>query len=421
MAELKVGYIYKKRTITYKNEKKEVYKLLDWGSGIHYLNTEGDYKYNLTLKYNENDQSFKINKSELENCLVFDESDLEETIKDNNNFVDFSNIRKLKLNNKSTYYCKDSKNNLVPITDTDLLMEAEKALSHDQETESFDKMGPITSLLIELNKSFPFQTEQIKQLLTSLYKNQKIVNSDLDDISIMKIKESILINGIYEPGIIEVLDAISRIINTPITYLDFYQEKDQEDPDKLIKKTLKKLYIEANQQQDLAEKGIIIINNIQDVIESESKYIVVNKLLAGEPEYLDNITFNTNRIMIIGLEQYSNKNTFRDNYIEKLNNRFSKIIKMNALTEEEIITYLKKSDLSPLQVSKEFLNTLGVKLEYNDDFLKYIINKNKTDNRGSLTNTFNEIMQDALFQLLDRNYSTLSLSAPTEGKTYILK
>lgn len=421
MAELKVGYIYKKRTITYKNEKKEVYKLLDWGSGIHYLNTEGDYKYNLTLKYNENDQSFKINKSELENCLVFDESDLEETIKDNNNFVDFSNIRKLKLNNKSTYYCKDSKNNLVPITDTDLLMEAEKALSHDQETESFDKMGPITSLLIELNKSFPFQTEQIKQLLTSLYKNQKVVNSDLDDISIMKIKESILINGIYEPGIIEVLDAISRIINTPITYLDFYQEKDQEDPDKLIKKTLKKLYIEANQQQDLAEKGIIIINNIQDVVESESKYIVVNKLLAGEPEYLDNITFNTNRIMIIGLEQYSNRNTFRDNYIEKLNNRFSKIIKMNALTEEEIITYLKKSDLSPLQVSKEFLNTLGVKLEYNDDFLKYIINKNKTDNRGSLTNTFNEIMQDALFQLLDRNYSTLSLSAPTEGKTYILK
>ena len=95
---------------------------------------------------------------------------------------------------------------------------------------------------------------------------------------------------------------------------------------------------------------------------------------------------------------------------------------MNKLTKEEIIKYLKESNLSPLLASKEFLNTLGIQLEYNDDFLKYVIDKNERDGRGSLTNTFNEIIQDALYQVLDGNGSVLSLVGPEEGKKpYILK
>lgn len=49
-----------------------------------------------------------------------------------------------------------------------------------------------------IKKTIISQDEQIMQILTALFKNQKVVNSDLDMDLIAKLKENILIYGSTE-------------------------------------------------------------------------------------------------------------------------------------------------------------------------------------------------------------------------------
>ena len=64
----------------------------------------------------------------------------------------------------------------------------------------FEKNSDISSMYSSIKKSIISQDEQIMKILTSIFKNQKVINSNLDDDLIAKLKENILVCGPTETG-----------------------------------------------------------------------------------------------------------------------------------------------------------------------------------------------------------------------------
>ena len=71
----------------------------------------------------------------------------------------------------------------------------------------------ISQMYSSIKKTIISQDEQIMQILTTLFKNQKVINSALDDDMIAKLKENLIIYGSTGTGKTEILKRISKLYN----------------------------------------------------------------------------------------------------------------------------------------------------------------------------------------------------------------
>ena len=290
------------------------------------------------------------------------------------------------------------------------------------------------------------QDEQIMQILTSLFKNQKVVESNLSIDLIAKLKENILIYGPTGTGKTEILKRISKLYDIPIVIEDATLLSETGYQGRKITDMLEDLCFAANGDVKKAEKGILVIDEFDKLAEkigdSESHVSRIGvqrsllKLLDGALFYFNNKQFDSSKLTIVGIGAFT-KITKEENYkklttddfvnygiMRELIGRFSKTIAMNQLNKEDIIKILKKSDFSPLNTYKKLFEMLQVQFDFNDEFIEYIAEialAKKSGARG-LKTVFDDCLSSALFKIFAGEYSKISLIKPNSvnEKPYVL-
>ena len=455
MAELnelniKLGHLFKKKYIMYQSKKWKIFELVDYTAAICYINTENIKRCNIiggNYTGNLADVDSIINGDD----LFFLHDNLLNVIKENKNIIDFDEIRKTQLA-KLAKYClraSDKKDWLNALQDRDFINFLEKDSAKDNlkfdETAS-EKNADISTMYSSIKKTIVSQDEQIMQILTALFKNQKVVQSNLDIDLISKLKENILIYGSTGTGKTEILKRISKLYNIPIVIEDATSLSETGYVGRNITDMLKDLCLAANDNIKLAEKGILVIDEFDKLAEKpgDTQTHITRlgvqrsllKLLDGTLFYFGNKQFDSSRLTVVGVGAFTGI-TNRDDYkkltaedfmkygiMRELIGRFSKTIAMNPLEKEDIIKILKNSDFSPLNTYQKLFEMLQVKFEFNDDFIEYIADLAIAKKSGarSLKTVFDDCIGSALFRIFVGEYSGISLIKPDieNEKPYVL-
>lgn len=451
MANLGVGYLFKKKYVTYENKKYEIFEFIDYVAGISFTNTQNNDIFNvLSGNYSGTYASF-LNKNANEKEFVFLEEILDDALKINNNYVDFTAIRRKKLSSTGKYYLrKDGGNSLSKIVNEGLMSYLQKNNRKEQSElneNEFEKNSDISSMYSSIKKTIISQDEQIMKILTSIFKNQKVINSNLDDDLIAKLKENILVCGPTGTGKTEILKRISKLHNIPIVIEDATTLSETGYQGRKISDILEDLYLASDKNINLAEKGILVIDEFDKLAEKNSdnqshvsRFGVQRsllKLLDGALFYFNDKKFDTSKLTIVGLGAFTGitndenyRNLLTDDFIKyglmrELVGRFSKIITMNSLSKEDIIKILKESNFSPLYTYKKLFDSLNVEFNFNDDFIEYIAEVAilKQSGARSIKTVFDNCISSALFRIFAGEYSSITLVNPNENNyiPYILK
>lgn len=440
MANLNIGYLFRKKYVTYQSKKWEIFEFIDYVTAISFTNTNNNEVCNILSGSNAGSYANVINRDGNEGDFVFIFDNLNNAIRENQNSVDFIKIRKTKISETAKYYLRDSDNDkLTKLVNNDLITFLEKDRTRDNsgfDEGEFEKNTDISTMYSSIKKTIISQDEQIMQILTALFKNQKVVGSDLDIDLIAKLKENILIYGSTGTGKTEILKRISKLYNIPIVIEDATSLSETGYQGRKITDMLENLCLAANGDIKLAEKGILVIDEFDKLAEkSGDSHSHVSrlgvqrsllKLLDGTLFYFDNKQFDTSRLTIVGVgaftgitnsddyKQLSTEDFMKYGIIRELIGRFSKTIAMNPLEKEDIIKILKSSDFSPLNTYKKLFEMLQVQFEFTDDFIEYIADLAIAKKSGarSLKTVFDDCISSALFRIFAGEYSGISLVKP---------
>lgn len=472
MANLRIGYLFKKKYVTYEKKKYEIFEFIDYVAGIGFTNTDNNDRFNVLSGNYSGKYASVINKYANEEEYVFLGDTLADALKDNDNRVDFISIRKKRISSTGKYYLRgNSGTDLTRLVNEDLisyLQKEDKKGQSDFDEDEFKKTSDISSMYSSIKKTIISQDEQIMQILTALFKNQKVVNSDLDMDLIAKLKENILIYGSTGTGKTEILKRISKLYNIPLVIEDATSLSETGYQGRKITDMLEDLCLAADNDIELAEKGILVIDEFDKLAEkSEDNQSHVSrlgvqrsllKLLDGTLFYFGDKKFDTSKLTVVALgaftgiideKKQNNGNTIgfgNNNMREKVNcddyskissndfikygimreliGRFSKTIAMNPLSKEDIIKILKESDFSPLNTYKKLFDMLEVNFDFSDEFIEYIAELAIAKQSGarSLKTVFDDCISSALFRIFAGEYSSISLVKPDDenNKPYVL-
>lgn len=450
MSNLSIGYLFKKKHVTYQSKKWEIFEFVDYIAAISFTNADNNEICNILSGNNAGSYAFAINGNANEEDLVFISDNLNIAIKDNKNQVNFDEIRKIRIANTAKYYLRnDNGTELTKLVNNDLISFLEKDSSKGKsefDEREFEKNTDISTMYSSIKKTIISQDEQIMQILTALFKNQKVVDSDLDIDLIAKLKENILIYGSTGTGKTEILKRISKLYNIPIVIEDATSLSETGYQGRKITDMLEDLCLAANGDIKLAEKGILVIDEFDKLAEKSgdnqshvSRLGVQRsllKLLDGTLFYFDNKQFDSSRLTIVGVgaftgitngddyKQLTTEDFMKYGIMRELIGRFSKTIAMNPLEKEDIIKILKNSDFSPLNTYKKLFEILQVQFEFTDDFIEYVADLAIAKKSGarSLKTVFDDCISSALFRIFAGEYSGISLVKPDveNEKPYVL-
>jgi len=451
MVNLSVGYLFKTKYITYQSKKWEIFEFLDYVTAISFVNISNNEKCNILSGDYSGCYASIINKNKDEEDLAFLPDNLIKAVKDNANSANFFEIRENKISRTGKYYIKrNNAGGLIVLDNSDLIAFLEKENNKEKsdfDEELFERNTDISTMYSSIKKTIISQDEQIMQILTALFKNQKVVESDLDVDLIAKLKENILIYGSTGTGKTEILKRISKLYNIPIVIEDATSLSETGYQGRKITDMLEDLCLAADGDINLAEKGILVIDEFDKLAEkrgeNESHVSRLGvqrsllKLLDGTLFYFDNKQFDSSRLTIVGVGAFTGitkdddyKNLTTEDFMEygimrELIGRFSKTIAMNPLGKEDIVKILKYSDFSPLNTYKKLFEMLNIQFEFNEEFIDYIADLAITKKSGakSLKTVFDDCISSALFRIFAGEYSGISLTKPNaqNDKPYILK
>lgn len=450
MASLNVGYLLKKKYVNYQLKRWEIFEFVDYVATISFTNTDYIKRYNILTGNNAGDYADVFGENIDEGAFIFLSDVLNDVIKRNKNMANFAAIRKNEISINHKYFLRNDKGNgMIQLTNKDFISFLEKNSSKDKSEfneEEFEKITDISTMYSSIKKTIISQDEQIMQILTSLFKNQKVIESDLDIDLMAKLKENILIYGSTGTGKTEILKRISKLYNIPIVIEDATSLSETGYTGRNITDMLEDLCSAANGDIKLAEKGILVIDEFDKLAEKSgdnqshvSRLGVQRsllKLLDGTLFYFDNKKFDSSKLTIVGVGAFTgitNGDDYKElttedfmNYgiMRELIGRFSKTIAMNPLEKEDIIKILKNSDFSPLNTYKKLFEILQVQFEFTDDFIEYIADLAIAKKSGarSLKTVFDECISSALFRIFAGEYSGILLVKPDikDEKPYVL-
>lgn len=447
LANLGVGYLLEKKDIICDGKSIEIFEIVDYVVGCIFENKNLGKRCEVLRGAYASINASYFCKNMHDDKYIFFESSLDEAIRENDMKAVFEDIRKKQITGTYRYYImKDSKDGFVSIKDKDLISFLDKDKKKTFSEDVFESSTDISLMYNEIKKTIISQDEQIMQILTSLFKNQKLIEFNYDSDLISKLKENILVCGQTGCGKTEILKRISKLSNIPMVIEDATSLSETGYQGREISDMLKNLCLMANGDIESAEKGIIVIDEFDKLAEKsfesdthvsrEGVQRSLLKLLDGTVYYLDGKKFDTSKLTIVGLgafsgitdgDDYHNLTTedfTRYGIMRELMGRFSKIIKMNSLKKEDIIKILKDSNFSPLNTYRTFFKSLGVDYQVNDDFLEYVASLAISKNSGarSLKTVIDECISGALFRIFAGEYSKINLINPESenGKPYIL-
>lgn len=440
-----IANIIEKRNYVIDGVEKTCYEFVDAAYGFmhefSYISDIGKKFVCLSGKYagRDNIDSNYVNSD----VMSIDFKTLLSLAKENNKVLDLDKFMNEYRKKIGYYYYYKETNKFGIITDEKIL----KVIKNSNKVfddKILDKNTDISKMYQEIKKTIIAQDEQIMQILTSLFKNQKVINSKLSDDMISKLKENIIIYGSTGTGKTEILKRISKIYNIPIVIEDATSLSETGYVGRKITDMLENLYLASNKDINLAQKGILVIDEFDKLAEKENSKDHVSrigvqrsllKLLDGTTFYIDGKKFDTSKLSIValgaftGIVENDNYNNIKQSEFVKygimreLMGRFSKLIPMKTLTKEDIKRILIESDFSPINTYNELFKTMNIDFSYDDSFIDYIASKAVELNSGarSLKTIFDDEISSALFRVFAGDYSKITLTKPQiNGKIYTL-
>lgn len=384
--------------------------------------------------------TYQIGNGFDEDKFVIDFESFSDLSKKNKNFNPKKILEKYKLGVGKFYTWNFEKKDFEEITDKNFLAKQKKKKNVNPNDLDILKMYD------EVKKTIIAQDEQVKQVLASVYKNQRIINSSLDDETISKLKENIIVYGPTGTGKTEILSQIAKLCDVPIVIEDVTSFSETGYVGRDVSEMLSDLYSRAGMDLEFAEKGILVIDEFDKIAEGgmngnaegPSRNGVQRSLLklldGGTINFREDnydgtmIDFNTSRLTVVALgafsgikknDDYSDISTkdFIDyGIMREVMGRFSKLVSMNAFSKDEYKRILLESNLSPLNTYKKLFEEMGIKFTYDDDLIDYIADEAVALDCGarSLKTVFDGIISDSLFDLFAGNSKELHLTKPTD-------
>lgn len=443
------GYLFKIENVEYQNKQYRLYKACDYIVGILFENTRNDKMVHvITGEYAG--PSFKYFDTTIcDGYVVFATKNISASIEENGNVVSFPQIRKKYFENLAGKYYNyvNEKEMLTRFENEEVIDYLERSQKKSKfSEEELEENKDISVMYRKIKKTIISQDEPIMQILTALFKNQHVINSDLDDDIISKLKENVMIYGSTGTGKTEILKRISKFYDIPIVIQDATSLSETGYSGRNITDMLEDLCAEAGGNIRKAEKGILVIDEFDKLAEKESDNQThvsrtgvqrsLLKLLDGSTFYLRNGKFDTSKLTVVALGAFTGI-VQGDNYDEvttdhfikygimrELIGRFPKAIPMNQLKKDDIIKILKESDFSPLNTYEKLFEMLNVKFEYSEEFVEYIAELaiKKQSGARSLKIVFDNCISSALFRIFAGEYSSISLIKPKDesDKPYVL-
>lgn len=304
----------------------------------------------------------------------------------------------------------------------------------------------IESIDKEVRKNIIGQDNAIKQILSTIYFNQRLYDSDLPNDKLRNLKQNILLVGSTGVGKTEIIKQIAKQLDIPCVIEDATRYTIEGYKGNSIEDMIRDLYESADYDLELAERSILVIDEIdkksatedvssiastgvqqsllkllegtiynisgdsasmQEPFEFDSSYLTI--ILSGAFSHMDE---KKNKEKVVGftanknLEEKKTTREFKDSgIIPELMGRISKVIQLNKLEEKEFVEILKSSEISPLRLTKEFYNSLGVEVIYTDSFINDIAKIAKTKDIGArgLKTAFDETIETLEFEVLSGN------------------
>ena len=312
----------------------------------------------------------------------------------------------------------------------------------------------ILKMYDQVRETIIAQDEQVKQILASVYKNQKIINSSLDDRTIAKLKENIIVYGPTGTGKTEILTQIAKLCDVPIVIEDATSFSEIGYVGRDVSEMLGDLYSIAGNDVHLAEKGILVIDEFDKLgesgadgaMEGPSRNGVQRSLLkildGGTITFREDnydgtlIDFNTSKLTVVALGAFSSikknddysdistKDFIDQGIMREVMGRFSKLVPMNHFSKDDYKRILLKSNLSPINTYQKLFDEMGIKFSYDDKLIDYIIEEAEALECGarSLKTVFDGIISDELFAVFAGDKKEIHLTVPKDqSKSYVAR
>lgn len=438
--------IYEKKECIIDEKKQIYYKKIDCACGFWYTFNNDNWFIVLTGKIAGEKIPNSIHSCSSFSCSSF--KTLNELSVENNYIYNYYKFKSMRIyqGGIGDYYTFDShKRMFTRITNQDLLQKIQ-GTTKDYNNTVLNNNTHISQMYYAIKKTIISQDEQIMQILTSLFKNQKVINSSLGLDMIAKLKENIIVYGSTGTGKTEILKRIANIYKIPIVIEDATSLSETGYIGRNITDMLENLYLAAGKDLEKAQKGILVIDEFDKLAENDnsSKDHVSRigvqrsllKLLDGSTFYFRNIKFDTSKLSVVALgaftgiavsDDYSNISStdfVKYGIMRELTGRFSKLVAMNSLSKEDIKKILTESDFSPLNTYRLLFESMNIEFSYDEDFIDYIAEKAIALNSGarSLKTVFDDTISSAMFRIFAGEYSEIKLIRPTNNeKPYVLK
>ena len=440
-----MAYILEKNSFSKDGKTITYYEIIDCCCGFVYEYRNVGLLF-VSLSKNTGSQ-LQLNYNPEHKTLASGFKTLGELSTQNNNTMDIELfISEYKKHIRELYFYNAVEDTYEWINNEELIhqIRSSKKKKKDFDEKDLNKDSDISQMYSEIKKTIISQDEQIMQILTTLFKNQKVVNGKFDIDMISKLKENLIIYGSTGTGKTEILKRIANIYKVPIVIEDATSLTESGFVGRDIKDMLNDLYLASGKDIESAQKGILVIDEFDKLAEQDSSRSHVSregvqrsllKLLDGSEYYFDGLKFNTSKLSVVALgaftgiaenDDYTNITTkdFVDyGIMRELMGRFSKLVAMNYLTKEDIKKILIESNFSPINTYKHLFESMNIGFTYEDDFIDYIAEKAVALNSGarSLKTVFDDIISSAMFRIFAGDYSSIHLTKPIEDeKPYVL-
>lgn len=338
--------------------------------------------------------------------------------------------------------------------------ENEEKKSNKKSLTNKSKQLSVLDMENKIKKSIIGQNEAIRTIVTSIYANQKVLNSDLTPEQKMQLKKNILIVGKTGTGKTEILRQVSKLINLPINIEDATRYTIAGYVGESVEDMLLNLIKRANGNIEKAERGILVIDEIDKKrvggegnsgIATDGVQFSLLKIIEGgkfeiEESYYNKITFDTSKLTVVLAGAFSDmfenpekvnslgfgsssttkniskklepEDFIKFGMVPEIMGRISTIVQMNDFKLDDYKQIIRKSALSPIILKRLFLKSQGVDLRVEDAFITALAEETMKLNIGArgIKMVLDKMIGDLDFDVLKGDISKVQFN-----KTGIVK
>ena len=381
--------------------------------------------------------------------------------------LDFDKVREMMLAINDKYYLVDPKdvNRRLIRLPAELALETLKILdcAFDRHENTLQEENNIVSLYKEIKNTIVGQDEQVKKILTTLYQNE-LINNKYED-NLLGLKKHLLICGPTGTGKTETIRRIADNYDKAIAIVNATSYSETGYVGESVEDMLASLYYAADGDLDVAQEGILVIDEIDKLAEDGGKKSHVSrlgvqrsllKILEGnimnvniiDGKLASVISFDTSKLTVIGLGAFAgiikpekkialgfnsvSSNDMEDaNYskitskdfvdygmLPELMGRFTSRVYMHTLKKEDLRNILLFSNESPLILYKEYFKNLNIEFSYDDDFIDEVAEGAYNLDLGArgLKVVLDDIISPYLFEIYAGNIKKIHLKSSNDYK-----